>query len=325
MGNRRIYMLIFLLVVSVILLISSTYAWFSLNREVESTGVQVRIGTAPTLDISADAKTWRTSLTLLDILEADYEVPRFNQLPIKFQPVSSGGFVNDGKLDLFFGIVSQDVDTSSETFGYKRLRATKEEDKDGELGRYLAFDLYFKSVGAKKLYLGKNSYVTYKDDVSYGVENALRIAFVKMGTIDGGSIKDIQSLSTSDKNDVYIWEPNYDSHTDAAVLAAKELYNLDISNDDNVKIPYYGINNVIEKPVLIDSTDANYFNLVDNIVYTDINYKDEKGENVLLFEVESGITKVRVYAWVEGQDVDCENEASGSSFEFNINFTNNAT
>ena len=34
-----------------------------------------------------------------------------------------------------------------------------------------------------------------------------------------------------------------------------------------------------------------------------------------------GITKIRVYMWVEGQDVDCENNASGTDIGFNLQFT----
>jgi hypothetical protein len=36
------------------------------------------------------------------------------------------------------------------------------------------------------------------------------------------------------------------------------------------------------------------------------------------FSLDAGITKFRVYIWVEGQDVDCENDASGSKVSYNI-------
>ena len=34
--------------------------------------------------------------------------------------------------------------------------------------------------------------------------------------------------------------------------------------------------------------------------------------------LQAGITKVKVYMWVEGQDVDCENSASGSDISFSF-------
>ena len=39
-----------------------------------------------------------------------------------------------------------------------------------------------------------------------------------------------------------------------------------------------------------------------------------------LFTLEKGVTKVRVYMWVEGQDVDCENNASGGQISFTLQF-----
>ena len=38
----------------------------------------------------------------------------------------------------------------------------------------------------------------------------------------------------------------------------------------------------------------------------------------------SGITKVRIYMWIEGQDVDCENNASGGSITYNLQITTEA-
>ena len=43
-------------------------------------------------------------------------------------------------------------------------------------------------------------------------------------------------------------------------------------------------------------------------------------ENQTFMTLTAGITKIRVYMWVEGQDVDCENQASGSDISFNLQF-----
>jgi hypothetical protein len=42
--------------------------------------------------------------------------------------------------------------------------------------------------------------------------------------------------------------------------------------------------------------------------------------------LQRGITKVRVYMWIEGQDVDCENSASGGNITYGLQITteNNA-
>ena len=41
-------------------------------------------------------------------------------------------------------------------------------------------------------------------------------------------------------------------------------------------------------------------------------------EKTDVFSLAAGITKVRVYMWVEGQDIDCENTASGTDISFNL-------
>lgn len=319
MSRRRIIMLFFFIVISFLFLISSTYAWFNLSTDIESTGISVRVNAVESLEISTDAKTWRKSLTLHDILNADYEVTRLNQIPVKFQPVSTTGNINNGYLDMYLGIVSTDKDVTSSNYGNYILTSKKEVEQDGELGKFLVFDLYFKSDSTKPIYLGKKSYVTYQDE-STGIENTVRVAFVKEGTIESSDIKTIQSMISNNNEDVVIWEPNYDSHTESAITVSKKVYGLDIANRDTKKISYYGIKSEIVNPVPITSKDTNYFEIVDNIVYTDNDYSPKSNENILLFYLNYGITKVRVYAWVEGQDVDCENNAAGSSFVFDIHF-----
>ena len=54
-----------------------------------------------------------------------------------------------------------------------------------------------------------------------------------------------------------------------------------------------------------------------------IKYKTKNGftHYVPIFSLTSGITKVRIYMWVEGQDVDCENNASGGNIDFDLQTT----
>ena len=44
-----------------------------------------------------------------------------------------------------------------------------------------------------------------------------------------------------------------------------------------------------------------------------------------VLQLQAGITKVRVYMWVEGQDVDCENNASGGDLLYNLQFSSLAS
>ena len=42
------------------------------------------------------------------------------------------------------------------------------------------------------------------------------------------------------------------------------------------------------------------------------------GEYQQVVRLEAGVTKIRVYMWIEGQDVDCENNASGTDISYNV-------
>ena len=57
----------------------------------------------------------------------------------------------------------------------------------------------------------------------------------------------------------------------------------------------------------------------------DVDFATEKGftSNKQVFSIQDGITKVRVYMWIEGQDVDCEDNASIGNFTFTLQLTSN--
>lgn len=45
--------------------------------------------------------------------------------------------------------------------------------------------------------------------------------------------------------------------------------------------------------------------------------------NVKMFNIKNGISKIRVYMWIEGQDVDCENNASIGNVALSLQFSSN--
>lgn len=326
--DRKIYGMIFFLMLSICLLATSTYAWFSHNDEIGMSGVDLKVKSSRGMEISADAKSWREALTAYDILKADYESDnRLNQLPIKYQPVSTiGNLHGAGLIEMFFGTVGMDRNPDSPNFGKKTLTASKIVEGDGETGNFLAFDLYFKSSSVKKLYLGRKSYVNFIGEEDRGIKNAMRLAFVKEGVLPlDAPTADIQALATTNLTDVLIWEPNYNSHTESAVTSTLELYNKVITTNETNPLDYYGVKTEITSSIPLASEDPQYVSLVkDNLETTATSWSNSTGSNILIAQLEPGITKIRIYAWVEGQDVDCENEASGSSFEFNLHFTNNS-
>ena len=50
-------------------------------------------------------------------------------------------------------------------------------------------------------------------------------------------------------------------------------------------------------------------------------YKNENNHE--LFDLNAGITKLRIYFWLEGQDVDCENNASLGDLSITLKLSTN--
>ena len=202
-------------------------------------------------------------------------------------------------------------------------RATEEEGNGEESnGNYIAFDIFLKTAALKKMALTENSKVEYSGDQSYGIENASRIAFLVLGNTPTGSTLDvIQGLNN--QSDLYIWEPNYDTHTTSGIANAKDVYGQIVGEKNSPRLPYDGVIDNINRTdniTLSQATATNYpskFKRV-NISYSTIN---NFTSNVEIFSLNSGITKVRVYMWIEGQDVECENNASVGDMSFTLQFS----
>lgn len=151
---------------------------------------------------------------------------------------------------------------------------------------------------------------------------------------------------------ITIWEPNNDLHTKAAIQNASQNYELtvtekqdvttngiyaDMSDPDDGYLPLpLTLANKDDMPekfapqdavtdfdaanLAFDSTGANkpYKN---NIGYIKSPGKLEEDGSKYLFSAPKGITKVRVYIWVEGNDIDTENNATASRVNASLLFT----
>ena len=66
-SKKKLDSLLLVLLLTAVLLIMSTYAWFTANRTVSIGNLDVRIEKQSGLQISADAEYWKTVLELKDI------------------------------------------------------------------------------------------------------------------------------------------------------------------------------------------------------------------------------------------------------------------
>lgn len=308
---------ILILLLIAILLIASTYAWFTANTTVTISTLNVKVEAQNGLQISVDGTNWKTVLTNDDIKGANaiYTSSK-NQIPDIMEPVSSAGTVTGGVMEMFYGAISSD------TSGNYKLSAAKQTDTEENgatsTGKYIVFDAFLRVDKTSALSLTSDSSVTAKEGTTdKGLQNAARVAFcTSPATANGSDLSTIQGLVP---NKSYIWEPNYDVHTSTGVSNAYDVYGITTTQTNGSILAYNGIKAEIPggSPVDLNSSDTNYFQAV-----TPAYSSPAAGvANTKLFDLEAGITKVRIYMWIEGQDVDCENSASGADISYSIQFS----
>lgn len=346
--KQKLNNLLVLLILAAVLLIMSTYAWFTANRTVNIEAIDVKVATSSGLQISADGIEWKTVLSRKDLEDAHKTyAAAVNQMPDNMAPVSTALLKetnNENRLAMFYGKVEADLTEGSSNYGKYVLTGIKQTDKesstvstDGEYDRgyYMAFDVFLKSGNDENdLYMSgsvveqqknaANEYVPATTEK--GIANAARVALIAGQNTDSDAVETIQGLGTN--GNVMMWEPNYDAHTQHALDNANDLgwasglnLNAGVGGD---YVEYAGIQTAFETPVLLkDATeaDSNFAKVAPTWKTT----KDEvpnmpmpKTDGVAL---KGGVTKYRIYLWVEGQDIDCENFASGTYLQYDLGFS----
>lgn len=313
---------------------TSTYAWFTANKTITVDSIQVNVETQGGIQISSDALVWKSMIDLSDLRTPTQYAGHTNQLPGTLEAVSSGLVVDTtGKMEMFYGVV--------DTTGVHMLTATKETEVQGNTGKFVAFDVFIKSDSDSTLYLTPNSGVTTTGSDT-GIKNSTRIAFVETGH-DADLNKtpaQYQALNNGNTSTVYLWEPNYDVHTQAASNHALGVYKLTVPLTGGTAVSYSGVKAKIELAdnvkVGLDTAGQthagvypSFFNAIalppTHYYKTTADWTgNEASDAIQVFEAKKGVTKMRWYMWVEGQDIDCENAASGGVAIYNVQLTSEA-
>ncbi len=320
--RRRLILLIFMMILTFGLFSTATYAWFTANKTVTVGTLTVNVEAQNGIQISADGTNWRATVQTDDLraVHGTTYAASVNQIPTMMEPVSTIGEVAAGKINMFYGQVVSNTD------GDLILTATKETDIEGTTGRYIAFDLFFKVTAPTNIFLTPNSGVKTEDLQDKGIKNASRFGFLILGnTTAGASISEIQGLNSG--STVYIWEPNYDVHTAPAVAHARDTYNVTTTETGGSLLPYAGVKAVItaDNNVLVNQNGPQQYTVTYPDYFGNVtpSYSTINGftQNTQIFALQAGITKVRIYMWIEGQDVDCENDASGGNISYDLQIT----
>ena len=327
-GKKKLLLLLLLLLVTGVLLGTSTYAWFTANKKVSVNDIKVNVAAKNGIQISVDGTSWKSIVQTSDLLDATGKyAAAVNQIPdtgSSISPVSTVGNIDaSGKMEMYLGDV-----VSDETTGDYILTSKKETETHGSTGSFIAFDVFFKVEEDTPVWITPDSGVTTDDAVDTGIKNATRMAFIMLGnTTAGDTLTNIQGLNAGTSATKYIWEPNFDVHTAAAVNHAYDTYGLNTTTSDAAALPYSGVKAEFEDAAKISvkvpagTTHATKYADQFGAVTPDFQTKVGFTNNLSAFTLTAGVTKMRVYMWVEGQDVDCENGASGANITYSLSIT----
>lgn len=307
--KRAFVSAIAMLIVSAIVLTSSTFAWFSMSKEATVQSMDLTVSSPEGIQISANASAWTASLAVDEIFNTDdattsrYDAYEGNNnlYPADLIPVSSafaGANSSTGYAN-FFKATLNDSGVATVT--------TVAQSKDSQdAAGLVAFDLFFKVAEAQTVYFGTS---TFTDDSGSKILSALRVAFTPLGNVaigtDAATATALNTFSAGTKNVVYEVDSLTRSDDATALgiadgaLTTEYLY----STGGNGRTAQNGV--LVGSGTSLNGTAVN----------------DQSDATAKAFKLSAGITKVRVYIWVEGQDVDCLNSVAGAALTANLKFT----
>lgn len=300
--KRTFISAIAMLVVSAIVLTSSTFAWFSMAKRVEVEAMELNITSPDGVQLSANANAFTTMLTLADIKGestarwAAYEGNQ-NNFPELLSP-SSSVFDTTRALPKFY---SGSIDDA----GYINATQVTSDVASG----YVAFDIFVKVGQDQQVYWNETT-VTCADNED--VTSAMRVALVNCGTVAAKAEADaiLGTLPANPfQNRVVMYEPNSTNHTDASGYAdGATVPNLYITAPFSRRTPTGNGKNIMQ--------ENQYASTFKGVTVTDA----DSAQNAY-FNAVAGINRVRVYLWMEGNDVDCANDVAGATIGFNLVLT----
>lgn len=322
-----------------ILLISSTYAWFKASLNVKVKFINMKVSTDSGLFISLDGVNFSSEVevsrdAIMQDINDVYPNHTNQWATSGLWTVSSNGISNSNndKFSLFYGEIGKYRD--AERKGQKYLRTRKiDESQRKDWNKFIAFDVFLKNVsGSPKsdnLYLTEDTYFKFEDGYLEGLEeddrkemegimNSIRLGIVRIGDTTLTADKNtIQNLKCNNNCKAIIYEPFSTSHTDKSIADAAG-YGITMSNGQY--IPTYGVYSegtyLNHRSCYYSSgvaIDTNHFALQRTIKDSDL---DDP-----IFQLPNGITKLRVYIWLEGQDIDSlETHSTGAPIDVVLDF-----
>lgn len=300
--KRTFISAIAMLLVSAIVLTSSTFAWFSMAKRVEVEKMQLNITSPDGVQISANTSAFTTTLTLADLMGEStarwnaYE-GHTNNFPELLRPSSSNMSVARSLPVFYEGSISDSG----------ILSIKKAEDATGG---YVVFDLFVK-VSKNETVWWNETTVTCIDNPE--VETAMRLGMVNCGVVNEKAAAEeiVQALPGNYTNNRSVmYEIDSKNHTAASGFstgAAVDSYYIkaESTNAQMVSGKQYTTNAYVAGTLPANMTVIN----------------DDNLSTSAYFDATAGVNRIRVYLWMEGNDVDCANDVAGATIDFNLVLT----
>ncbi len=345
----------FIILLALVIFIISTYAWFSTQRNVSITNLNGTVEVAEGLEISLDAQNWSNGLVLgeeegqLDIIDDAYAGNK-NLKPSEMLPVSTLGQVSGQQKDL--QMLRGKITNSIQLSDIKAMVETESNPDSDTFPGYFAFDVFLKNSSKQdelddvlQLNYDSSLEIMETDKSSTGLQNTARVAFAKYnGTSDvmadqATILKETAGIGvgagTSYITDVAIWEPNSNDHVDYIVQNNNKITGAGASFNATTQMDTYAL-----KSTSIGQTIADIYkwdgtesylakqNVLQTTKTSTEDYSIAEGVQNLVSTTDGSTTfgiapnaicRIRIYLWLEGQDVDCINYAShGGGIKVNI-------
>ena len=327
--------------------IIATYAWFSSTADIRIELLKISIKNDNDFSVSLDGVNFSNEIILnKNSVSADIDdiyPTHYNQWAGKgLFAVSSNGSSSPSNylFDMFINVRASDFIGGQYSLTYIDARKVFENKKRVN-SPFISIDLFFRNnskspspdnlfllpssrVDIVEVYNGQNlnslGEIITKDEefdpMSDGTFNSLRVGFSRGDTAKTNApIAEIQALECENNCQSVIYEPNSYSHSQASIDRSLKK---GIVLLPERQVPTFGIhtagNNLHISNGHIGTgipLDAEHFSL--QVTHTNLNQP--------LLQLPDGITKVRLYVWVEGQDLDSlDTWSSGSRIRVNLDF-----
>lgn len=326
-SNIRFNTLIFLAFITCLVLVYSSYAWFASTLDVKITNFRAVVDPETGLYISLDGINWGSTVdisedSIITNLKNTYP-SHTNQWSDGITSVSTVGLQNNNQ-DKFtmFGNKKPMLPRFSFLNTDKIDIITLEENQSNNNAQFIAFDIFLRNLTTSpysdNLYLIDGTRViNSSEEMDDTAANAIRVGFVFMG---GGvhrnaNPNEVQNLKCVTNCTQFIYEPNSTMHNESSV---EILGQHGVTLTPGIKYPTYAVYRSRDRVQMwagVENSGIPFDNTVFRQQQTSTNLNEAIGQ------IPSGITKVRVYIWVEAQDIDIiEQVSTGYEVAVVLNF-----